>query len=190
MEPQITPEVKKNRSVIKWALVLGIVIVLNLFFSYSIHLLYKEPKYENFCPIELTSKAYSTKETCVAAGGQWNEMTAPYPYEGKISRPAQVEITGYCDATYTCNKDLQSAMSVYNRNVFIVLVILGVVALALGVVFSSITAVALGLSFGGVISLVIGSVRYWSDMNDVVRVLVLAIALAGLIWLGIKKIRE
>ncbi len=186
--------IKKNTKFVKWALILGIVIVLNLFFNYTIHLLYKEPKFERFCPVELTSKAYTTKEMCVTAGGQWNETTNPItPPEIKGQTapvPATLQISGYCDVTYTCNTTYQTATSVYNRNVFIILVILGVASLVLGVMFASISVVSTGLSFGGVISLIIGSMRYWSDMNDIVRVLVLAFALAALIWIGVKKIRE
>jgi len=185
---------KKSPKTIKWALILGIIIVLNLFFNYTIHLLYKEPKFETFCPIELTSKAYTTKDECTQAGGQWNETTNPITppmVKGQTQPiPPTLQISGYCDATFTCSQHFNSAQSVYNRNVFIILVILGVATLALGVMFSGISAVSLGLSFGGVISLIIGAMRYWSDMNDVVRVVVLAAALVALIWIGVKKIRE
>ena len=50
-------------------------------------------------------------------------------------------------------------------------------------------AVSLGLSLGGVLSFVIGTIGYWSDLSDVLRVVVLGIALVALIYLGIKKVR-
>lgn len=175
---------------IKWAIALAIVIVLNLFFNYAISLVYKAPTFEGFCPVELTSKTYDNKAICTEAGGQWTETTAPVSVnETKVKNP--VEVTGYCNATYTCQKNFDNVESVYNRNVFIVLVILGIFSLVAGAYLMHLSsAVALGFSFGGVFALIIGAVRYWSNMQDVLRVVVLAFALAALVWIGIKKIQE
>ena len=52
------------------------------------------------------------------------------------------------------------------------------------------SVVSLGFSLGGVLALIIGAIRYWSNMQDVLRVVVLAVALAALVWIGIKKIKE
>jgi hypothetical protein len=175
---------------IKWAIVIAIIVVLNLFFNYAISLVYKAPSYEGFCPNTLTSKTYTSKNMCTEAGGQWTETTAPVSVEStQVKNP--VEVTGYCNATYTCQQNFDGAQSVYNRNVFIVLVILGILSLVAGAYMMRISgAVALGLSFGGVVTLIIGAIRYWSNMQDVLRVVVLAVALAALVWIGIKKIQE
>jgi hypothetical protein len=79
---------------------------------------------------------------------------------------------------------------VYNRNVFVALVILGVISLIAGFFIRRSAAVSLGLSLGGVLALVVASVRYWSDMNDYLRLGVLAVALVLLVYLGIKKVKE
>jgi predicted membrane metal-binding protein len=79
---------------------------------------------------------------------------------------------------------------VYNRNVFVTLVILGVLSLVAGFFIRKSASVSLGLSLGGVLALVVASVRYWSDMNDYLRVAVLAVALVILVILGIKKIKD
>ncbi len=183
---------EKTATVLKWALILGIIIVLNLFFNYTISLLYKAPAWDAFCPSSLTSVAYTDRAQCTEVGGQWNETTSPVDVKNpQMTEPVRtLEVTGYCDATYTCQKTYQAAQSVYDRNVFIMLLILGVISLALGFFLTSYSAVSLGLSFGGVVSLIIGSMRYWSDMHDWLRVAVLAAALIALIWLGIKKIRD
>jgi len=52
------------------------------------------------------------------------------------------------------------------------------------------SAVAAGLSFGGVLSLVIASMRYWSSAHDATRLIILAVALGALIWIGIRKFKE
>ena len=174
---------------VKWAVIIGIVIVLNLFFNYAVSLVYESPKYEAYCPAEMYNKSYTDKQLCVADGGMWTENTAPV--QGKSApQLAQPEVTGYCNPTYTCGNEFNDAQKVYNKNVFIVLVVFGILALALGVHLSSISVVSLGLSFGGILSLIIGSSRYWSDMQDWLRVAVLGAALVALIWIGIKKIKD
>lgn len=47
-------------------------------------------------------------------------------------------------------------------------------------------AIMYGFSLGGVISLIVGTMGYWSDM----RVLVLGVALITLIILGVWKFRD
>lgn len=181
---------KKTSAIVKWALVAGIVVVLNLFFNYAISLVYKEPQFDRFCPVEITSKTYTDKTVCTEAGGQWTETTYPVePEKNDVTNP--VKVSGYCNATYTCGQAYDTSVSTYNRNVFIILVVLGVLSLVAGAFLTHLSSVvALGFSFGGVISLVIGAMRYWSNMQDVLRVVVLAFALAALVWVGIKKINE
>ncbi len=181
---------QRTAKIVKWAIVLGIVIVLNLFFNYAISLVYKEPMFDKFCPVELNSTTYSDRDSCNKVGGMWSESTYPESLDEK-GKTTPAKIVGYCNATYTCNNQYMDAQSVYNRNVFIALIILGILSLALGAYLTHLSsAVALGFSFGGVLSLIIGAMRYWSNMQDVLRVVVLAIALAALVWIGIKKIKE
>ena len=82
--------------------------------------------------------------------------------------------------------NFDSAQENYDRNVFIILVILGVAALIFGGVISN-EILAPAFSWGGVFSLVIASGRYWSDANDLFKVIILALALILLIWFAIKK---
>jgi ABC-type phosphate transport system permease subunit len=191
--PEVVQKSQKTKQILKWALVLGIVVVLNLFFNYAISLIYKAPVWENFCTSDITTKAYTDKAMCVADGGQWNETTVPISTDANgLTKPIPVgtEISGYCNATYSCQKSYDTAHALYDRNVFIVLVILGVLSLVAGTYLTTFSAVSFGLSFGGVISLLVGAMRYWSNMHDWLRVAVLAAALIALIWLGIKKIKE
>jgi hypothetical protein len=98
--------------------------------------------------------------------------------------------SGYCNQEFTCQQKFEDANKVYNRNVFIVFTVVGIAALAASVFAGAAEAVALGLSFGGVLSLIIGSVRYWSDMEDILRVVILGVALAALIWTAYKKFKD
>lgn len=172
----------------KWALAISILVVLNLFFNYGIYTFYKGPKFENFCRQELNSVNYTTKDSCESAGGMWNE-NYPKNVPVDVTVPTKVQ-TGYCDVYYTCQKDFTAVSSVYNRNVFIVLVVLGLATLVGGLFIGISAAVSTGFTLGGVLSMIIGSIRYWSDMNDYLRFGLLGVALAVLVWLGIKKFND
>lgn len=178
----------KNIPILRWALTLGIIIVLNLFFYYATSLVYVEPKYESFCQPKQVNIQPTSQQACLAVGGAWNEgpveKITPSP-EGQT-----VATKGYCDQTFTCQKKYQEARDLYNRNVFLVLVILGVLSLVAGFFLSFNMAVSLGLSFGGVLSFIIASIRYWSAMQEYLRVTILALALVALITLAIKKFQD
>jgi hypothetical protein len=198
METQTKAPMRPNK-VLKWLLIIGIVIVLNLFFVYGIMVFYHAPVFDNFCPVSQVTVAPTGEAECVAAGGGWTTYTspsqpspaAPVVMPQKTTSPViATEPAGYCDVNFTCQKNFTSAESVYNRNVFVILVILGVISLVAGFFISGSAAVSLGLSLGGVLALVIGSVRYWSDMNDYLRVAVLAVALVILVIIGIKKVKD
>lgn len=185
----------KNPLILRWALIIGIVVVLNLFFNFSLQLVYKEPQYQDFCKNEQVKVVPQDQKQCLAIGGGWTEDPA---YNKNLSLPAtprpvdQISTrTGYCDPNFTCQKKYDEARKTYDRNAFIVLIILG--ALSVGISFlitNSAVVVSSGLSLGGLLSFVIASTRYWSILNDYWRVIILALALAFLIWLGVKKFQD
>lgn len=166
---------------LKWALVMGIVIVLNLFFNYTISLFYKEPDFNSYFSRQQIIEPITTKKACLEVGGQWTEGI----YK-EVPSPQGKEITGYCNPDFTKQQEYETARKSYERNVFIVLIILGVFSLLLGFFIPN-EIVTLGLSWGGVLSLIIASIRYWSTADNVVKVLILACALALLIYVAIKK---
>lgn len=180
---------RKYPAVFRWMLILGLMIVVNLFVAYATDVIYKMPEFETYCPQEQVMIVPKTQDECIAKGGQWVEGGFVSGEEG-MTLPIKPEGSSYCNATFTCQKGFENATSLYNRNVFVVYVIVGI-ALLIGSYFIRISGVvSLGLSFGGILALVVGSIRYWADMNEYIRVIVLGIALVVLIWFGIKKFRD
>ena len=190
MENNINEEINKRKhfNALKWILVIGIVVVLNLFFNFAIKLAYDAPERTEFCQEKQVQPLVEDSKACVEIGGQWTEDR--FARENiRAEKFAPDAPTGYCDRDFTCRKAYEDVRSVYNRNVFLLLTILGVASIV-GGVFIAATSVSLGLSLGGVLSLVIGSMRYWSNMDDILRVVVLGVALVALIWLGMKKLKD
>lgn len=177
----------RKPNLLKWAIAVALVIVINLFFHYAISLVYVEPKHEKFCPMETYNRVFSDAMTCVDAGGQWtNTQLSPQEVTKAVKSG---EALGWCNATFTCQQNYDDAHGIYNRNVFIVLIVLSLVVLALGV-FLPIEILSLGFSWAGVVSLIIASARYWSDADNWMRVLILFVALVLLIWLAVKKFKQ
>lgn len=172
--------------VVKWALILGIVIVLNLFINYSLSLIFNAPEYSNFCKVEasLVKNPLDTEAKCTEKGGQWNPNTA---YTGKASPTGYVEPQGYCDEYFTCNNQFQDASKVFEKKVFITLVVLGVIILAVSIFISGQEVLALALSLAAVLDFVVASMRYWSYADNLLKVVILGVALVALIWLAVKK---
>lgn len=170
----------RKSGVLKWSLIIGIVIVLNLFFNYALSVVYNSPRYEDFCENSQVIKEINTKDECIAIGGQWDENF----YKGQIDTRNIPE--GYCNQNYSCNKSFEDSLRKYERNVFITLVILGVLSIGISFILVNI-AVSQGLSLGGVLSFVVASMRYWGNAPDVVKLLILLIALMALIYIAYKK---
>lgn len=167
----------------KAALIISIVVVLNLFFNYTISLFYKSPNYDDFFPRAQVVEPITDKDSCLEVGGQWTEQPIYYEDGMKTATP---KISSYCDPDFTKRIDYENARKSYERNIFIMLVVLGVLSLVAGS-FVVNEIVALGLSWGGVLSLVIASIRYWSSADNLLKVIILAVALVALVWLAVRK---
>ncbi|MDR3519456.1 MAG: hypothetical protein P4L63_01025 [Candidatus Pacebacteria bacterium] len=177
---------EKQSRALKWSLIIGIVIVLNLFFNYALSLAYKSPVFENFCPTVQVNPTVDNQNSCVAQGGQWNgNNTVPAP-----QIKGEIVPTGYCNLQFTCQNNYDAAQKAYDRNVFITLVILGALCVAVGTLLKSNLVIGIALSLAGVLSFIIASMRYWGSADDLIKVIILAIALAILFWVAVKKFKN
>ena len=177
--------------VLKWSLIIGIFIVINLFFNYTLSLVYRHPIYENFCPTQQINENVDNKQTCVDQGGQWNgydQTQLPPPLI--INHVSTKLSTGYCNLQFTCGNNYSAAQKVYDRNVFITLVILGALCVAVGTFIGVNMLISIALSMAGVLSFIIASMRYWSSADDLIKVIILGIALAILVWVAMKKFKD
>lgn len=174
----------KQSSFVKISIIVAIVIVMNLFFNYAVSLVYKEPVMDNFIKPTQVMEAITTKDKCIAVGGQWSENAYPNP-----EIKGRTQIDGYCNENYTKQLNYEAARKVYEKKVFITLIILGIVSLISGG-FIAISILSIAFAWGGVLSLIIASMRYWSQADNLAKVVILALALGILIWLAVKKFNK
>jgi len=183
----------------KFGVGLAIIIIFNLFINYGINTFYKSPKYEDFCKPERLKQAMNIREICEGVGGLWTENVG---YEGKriyapeySNQPAPlVEIkeqqpTGWCDQDFSCRKDFEAINNVYRRNVFIVWVIAGIAAIVASFFFTAVSMLSTSFMFSGLLSLLVGTLQYWSAMQDYLRFIILGIALSVLVYLAYRKLK-
>lgn len=180
-------ENKQKNKFVHVALIVGLVIVINLFINYALSFIYKEPVYENYFSQPQVVKSYDNQTDCVNNGGQWNENTNQYPVEVNVK--TNKPVTGYCNAEYTTRLNYDAKVKNYELNVFITLMVLGILMMIFGITYSH-AILSPAFTWAGVLSYIIASMRYWSSATSGVKVIILGLALAALIWVALKKFSD
>ncbi len=187
MEHTAKEHVKKPRFV-RWAVMVGIVVALNLFFFAARSLVMPMPQYNDYCPV--TTSAPQDSQSCSTAGGVWTDTSgaeAPTAPGSKAMPPAP---TGYCDMQAKCQPIYQKAYDQFQLYSFVLEVGLGVLAIIVGVLPLGSSIVSTGLTYGGVIAFIVASGQYWSDASSWLRLAISLIALAALIYIGVRRFRD
>lgn len=180
-----TNNTNTSNKFVRVALVVGLVIVINLFLNYTLSVVYKEPVYANYFAQPQVVESYTTKESCLSVGGQWSENTN-YDTELKTAPKKQEVSKGYCDPNYTKQKDYDAKRKAYELNVFITLIVAGIALTILGIVRRH-PILSPAFTWAGVLSYIVASMRYWGTATSILRVVILGIALIALIYVAIKK---
>ncbi len=183
METIQTP-VQNHPKFVRWALMIGIVVILNVFFSVVLALAFPAPVYDDFCPRVNVSPTDAA--TCDAQGGEWTAY-APVP---AYADPSSPKMTGYCDMYAKCQKPYQEASDQHALYAFLLMIALGLVALVAGFMPIGSSIVSTGLSYGGVIALVIGSAEYWGTAGNWLRLAIATIGLVALLYIGWRRFRD
>lgn len=178
--------VPKHPKFVRFALLAGIVVVLNVFFFVVIQIIIPTPQYSKYCPKPTTQAR--TAATCDAQNGTWTEFP-PTPSLGQKTAPTE-KANGYCDYYAKCQVSYSAASGNAHLYSFVLLMVLGVIALVIGVVPIGASIVSSGLSYGGVLALIIGSLQYWGSAESWLRLVISTIALGVLIYLGIRRFQD
>ena len=155
-------------------LAIAIAILFLLFVAYAIQTFYPEPTRTN-----LNWGLYEARGECEGAGGEWVSVDDKIPVASENVDEPEIP-RGYC---YLQDKVIER----YNRNVFFISLIVGIITIVVGVLLSM-EAVSAGFMGGGVLLVVYGTIRYWGSLSDVFRTIMLGLALVVLVWIGYKKL--
>jgi hypothetical protein len=180
--PKAKPKQKGSR-LKQNILTVAIAIIFAFFVGYGVDTFYESPKWEDFC--NQTYREILNPNNCEQAGGKWHPYT-----EKEMPQHVLGNVTGWCDSYYSCQKEFEKVNEVYNRNVFIVCLIAGMIAIIVGGVILSLESVSSGIMGGGVLTVIYGTLRYWGEMSKYIRFVILGLVLAVLIWIGYKKFKQ
>ena len=157
----------------------AVAFVSVFFFAYAVQAFYPAPVYEDFCG-DKPAAVIDNLNDCEAVGGRWDSF---------VDVPKEVGRAGYCDVEFTCREDYSEARKPYERNVFFANLGIGLIVFVIAF-FLVKEAVSSGLMGGAVMLIVYGAMRYWGELSDIWRTLMLGVALVVLIWLGYRKLAD
>jgi len=144
---------------------IAIAVIFLMFCVFGTKLLYDAPKYEDYCDYsQITPTAY--------------DKTNLNNSELQAQEQAQQEIYKQCSEEY------ESANRDYSKNMFIISLIFGVLIIAFCTIFININSISGGLMLGSLMFIIYGTGRYWNYMDDLMRFILLGIALGVLIYVA------
>jgi uncharacterized membrane protein len=166
-------------------LLLGIVIsvIFVMFFVYGTKLVYEEPKYDDYCnqsyyyPGKVSVNCSMNLELQKETNDCYNQRGIPrYEYD---ENGCEKSLT--CDF---CSLEYEEANKNYSKNLFLISLIIGILVISVSVIFIKVSAVSGGLMLGSLFFIIFGTAGYWEFMEDVLRFVILGLALFILIWLA------
>ncbi len=134
---------------------LAIAIIFLMFCIFGTKLIYDSPDYEDYCDYEELSKIDYSNDSV---------------YNSEIYKQ--------------CSEEYEKADKDYSKNMFIISLIFGVLVIAGCAIFVSINSISGGLMFGSLMFIISGTGRYWNYMDDLMRFIILGIALGVLIYVA------
>lgn len=167
------------------ALIIG--IMFSLVVGFGIDAFYPTPEYEDFCDFDREFPRKIAPEVECQDVSQYYDLcngqdaTARFTYDEE-GCPVFEE----CD---TCQKEYNEVNERYNRNIFIIAAIIGILAIIFGF-YLNIDFMGTGLLFGGMLVLLYGTMRYFGDMSRVMRFIVLLIEFIIIIYLSYTKLTD
>lgn len=150
--------------------------------------------------INLGIRAFYPEPQAPDYGAIVKPISAPYPAPCAVGDAACIKQTSDYNAAQQAQQDqfseqqstYQDAMKVYNRDVFIIANIVGIVVFITGFWLIFTTAIAtqsvpIGVMIAGLWSIIYGYIRGWDSIGDILKfivgLVVAALVIGGSVWL-------
>lgn len=178
----------------KTFLAIGIAIIFALFIGYGLHIVYEVPKYDytiggNECSIQYNCQKQI--QLC-----QERHKPSDQEYQNCWSKVRESQAYKVClELRDKCNEEYQKQTPRYKhaRNTFFILAVIGVIAIIVGVLLTSLEGIGSGFMGGGILIIIYALFRtweYWFKLNKYAKLGILAVVLIILIYLGYKKLEK
>ncbi|HLC56662.1 MAG TPA: hypothetical protein VJJ23_05485 [Candidatus Nanoarchaeia archaeon] len=181
-------------SIKQTALIVGIAVLFAAFIYFTIDAFYPEPKYEDFCKNSPYPYGVEKPFPKIVNDSCSDYYSSPEAQQCQIDKgqPVPKQDARGClvyDKCDYCNRDLTKAQEPYNRNVFIIMAVIGILAIIFGL-YWNVDFLSGGALFGGILTLLIGTIRYFGNANKILRVIILLAEILILIFIGYKKVAD
>jgi hypothetical protein len=166
---------ENNKSNVRIAmLAFAIAIVSLLFIIYGINTFYKQPNFNEMCG--------EVENLIIVESCSENDFDCFCDIKGEGCRKTNPKFT-------ECMENYDNAKDKFNLIIFIIMSIIGAL-MVIGSFFIPNNTVSFGIMGGGILSILIGILRNWSNVQDWMRFLMLGIILIALVWIGYNKMKD
>lgn len=158
----------------KTLLIIAIAIVFFAFVLYAKESFYPSPKYDDFCEFDRKPAPinYSDKEECELIEGKWEDF-------GRNE--------GWCNIDFYCSQEYNEARQENQKYSFILFLIIAIITIVVSLVYIKTGTVAIGFLGGGMLLLIYSIMSYWQNFPDIIRTILLGVALVILVFIAYKR---
>jgi len=173
----------------------AIAVIFVFFILQAVSTFLEEPKWDDFCAREQFPRPVAEKlitddslcrDTFASNANLENECAAN---KGFIIYEKDENGCDKAVECSQCNKTYEDARESFQKNVFIISLIVGLIAIIIGVMVK-VNALATGLMGGGLLLIIIGTLQYWEGLRDFAKLIILGIVLGILIYVAYKKFNK
>ena len=161
----------KKNPVIKWLIILGIIVISNMIFNYSLSIVLQKPNIDSVCIEEDLIEHHESQDECVLDGGTWEEV-----YLSDLESTVT-----YCSTYSKCISEFESLNVYFEQKTFFALATFGAIILVLSLLINNPT-LSIAFAAASFVDFIFATIRYWEYSDDGMRVLILFVALLVLIF--------
>lgn len=179
----------------KYAVIVTIAILFFFFTLSTAETIVERPEYNDFCDSYRPKPTFQPNdETCesyTVPDSKWkacNEKGGQIEYEYNESG---CKIDSYCEM---CHAEYDTAREKYERTMFLIGSVIGVIAVIAGIFYSTATPVYMwissGVLVGGIASIFMSTARYYTYLPRFLKPVVLFIEIVLVSWVAIAKYND
>jgi len=180
----------------KIALTILVGVLLALFVGFLVDAVYSSPKYDEFCnnnnmyPAAIGEKYIGYNNiTCPAFRPSIELEKSCMESKGYISYRSDSNGCAYEAYCETCSVEFENANKAFSRNLFFILIPISLILIIIGI-YLTLDAIGSGFILGGILTIIYATIRIFGDLSKIMRVILLGVELALVIWLGYKRIEK
>ncbi len=176
---------------------IGIFIVFMFLLHNGIRAFYEYPEYNDFCTLGRLQGYYPDKaipaiaQNCTFPKELRDAEQQCYAGEGQpIYEYDEYGCTISVKECDYCQKEYNDTMKTYNKNVFVVALIAGILILLTGYLILSVEPVGSALMASGIGAIIYGTIVNWENLGNLGRFLLLLLAFVLLVWIALRLNRK